>query len=143
MSVIVFYEKTGCRTNARQRRLLEEAGHTVVPRDLLAEKWTAPRLMAFFGDAPVVEWFNAAAPAVKSGAVVPAALDQGAALALMLANPLLIRRPLLEIEGRRHLGFTPSELAPWLGPTATADDPAFKGCAHHPDPDPTTAREQA
>ncbi len=48
MTAIVFYEKPGCLTNARQRRLLEAAGHQVVRRDLLAEPWTAGRLRDFF-----------------------------------------------------------------------------------------------
>ncbi len=44
MTAIVFYEKPGCVTNARQRRLLEAAGHQVVRRNLLVERWTAERL---------------------------------------------------------------------------------------------------
>lgn len=33
-------------------------------------------------------------------------LDEGRALALMEAQPSLIKRPLLEVEGRAHLGFS-------------------------------------
>ena len=48
-------------------------------------------LRAFFGARPVVGWFNAASPRVKSGAV-RAELDAEAVLALMRGDPLLIRR---------------------------------------------------
>ena len=30
MATVTFYEKPGCVTNARQKRMLEAAGHTVV-----------------------------------------------------------------------------------------------------------------
>ncbi|SDS71889.1 ArsC/Spx/MgsR family protein [Pseudomonas oryzae] len=110
MTRIVFYAKPGCATNARQQRLLRAAGIDLEVRDLLGEPWNAERLLAFFADRPVSEWFNRAAPAVKAGAVVPEALDRVQALALLLATPLLIRRPLLQL-GTKHLaGFDPLAL---------------------------------
>ncbi|WP_044559160.1 ArsC/Spx/MgsR family protein [Azospirillum sp. B4] len=140
MSLIVFYEKPGCQTNARQRRTLQAAGHTVVVRDLLDQPWTADRLRGFFGDAPVADWFNPAAPAVKAGAIVPAALDAASALAHMLADPLLIRRPLAEVDGRRSAGF--EALCRTLG-LALEGGARLTGCAHpdgHPPcPAPTAA----
>jgi nitrogenase-associated protein len=102
---VVFYEKPGCGTNARQKRMLEAAGHSVIARSLLAEPWTAERLHAFFAGMPVSSWFNSASPRVKSGEIDPGNLDVPAALALMLADPLLIRRPLLEALGKRRAGF--------------------------------------
>ncbi len=103
--MVLFYEKPGCSTNARQKRLLAEAGHQVEARSLLTEPWTAERLRAFFGPTPVSTWFNPAAPRIKAGAVRPETLDADAALALMLADPLLIRRPLVEVAGVRCAGF--------------------------------------
>ncbi|MFG1361297.1 ArsC/Spx/MgsR family protein [Xanthobacter pseudotagetidis] len=105
MAKVVFYEKPGCGTNARQRQILAAAGHELDVRSLLAEPWTAARLRAFFGATPVASWFNPASPRVKSGAVDPAATGAEAAIALMLADPLLIRRPLVEAEGVRCAGF--------------------------------------
>lgn len=105
MADVLFYEKPGCGTNARQKRLLEQAGHRVEARSLLAEPWTGPGLRSFFGETPVVTWFNPAAPRIKAGAVLPEAMDGDAAIAVMLDDPLLIRRPLVEAEGRRCAGF--------------------------------------
>jgi nitrogenase-associated protein len=128
VSTVIFYEKPGCANNARQKHLLQAAGHEVIARDLLAEPWTAERLRAFFGDRPVAEWFNRAAPRVKSGEVAPERLDPLTALALMLEDPLLIRRPLLEADGRREAGFEPERIHAWLGLGPAAQTPAPETC---------------
>src|SRR5271167_1959766 len=101
MATIFCHEKPGCSANARQKQRLERSGHTVVARSLLTEPWTAARLRGFFGTLPVSDWFNAAAPRVKSGEIDPHRTDPKTALALLLAEPLLIRRPLLEINSLR------------------------------------------
>ncbi len=75
MAHVVFYEKPGCANNARQKRLLESAGHTLSVHDLLLEPWTAERLLGFFGARPIAEWFNRAAPRIKSGAIEPEKLE--------------------------------------------------------------------
>lgn len=110
MSHIVFYEKPGCGGNARQKALLQAAGHTIEPRDLLAWPWSAESLLEFLGPLPVAQWFNRAAPRVKSGELVPEALEAGEALALLLAEPLLIRRPLMQCGDQRRVGFDPAEV---------------------------------
>ena len=129
MARIVFYEKPGCAGNLRQKRLLEEAGHTVLARNLLTERWTAERLRGFFGARPVPEWFNRNAPRVKSGAVVPEALDAEMAMTLLLAEPLLIRRPLLEVGDQRDVGFDPQRIHAWLGLGRNIAAPVSEACA--------------
>ncbi len=105
MASITFWEKPGCINNTKQKRLLVESGHTVEARDLLAEAWTPDRLRPFFGDRPLAEWFNKAAPRVTSGEVVPGQWDEAETLAAMVADPLLIRRPLILADGRPSCGF--------------------------------------
>jgi nitrogenase-associated protein len=75
MSHLVFFEKPGCGGNARQRATLEAAGHTLERRNLLTAHWTPEALLAFLAPLPVPQWFNRAAPRIKSGEVVPEALD--------------------------------------------------------------------
>ncbi len=147
MTTIVFYEKPGCGTNARQRRLLEASGHSVIARNLITEPWTAERLLSFFGDSPVESWFNPAAPAVKSGAVNPAGTDSATAIALMLVDPLLIRRPLLEALGERRAGFNPDLINAWVGLNDLAEGgPDPQRCSRPegsaPCPDPGTRPER-
>lgn len=115
MAHIVFWEKPGCAGNSRQKALLAQSGHTLEVRSILAEPWEAERLRSFFGDRPVAEWFNRSSPRVKSGEIVPEALSESDALALMLADRLLIRRPLMEANGRRESGFDPERVKAWVG----------------------------
>lgn len=115
MALVRFFEKPGCLTNQRQRRLLESLGHSLQVLDLLREPWTPARLRPFFGDRPVAAWFNPSAPRVKSGEVVPEVLGEAAALALMAADPLLIRRPLLETPWGLAAGFEPGPVLHALG----------------------------
>lgn len=128
MAHVIFYEKPGCGGNNRQKALLADAGHTVEPRDLLTAPWTADSLLAFFGDLPVHQWFNRAAPAIKNGEVDPDALDAGQALALMLERPLLIRRPLMQVGEQRMCGFEADRVAAWIGLGETAPDGKLEGC---------------
>lgn len=114
---VVFYEKPGCRNNTRQKAWLAASGHAVDARNLLTEAWTAATLRPFFGTTPVAEWFNKAAPAVKSGAVDPAAFGEADALAALLADPLLIRRPLMAAAGETRAGFDPAAVRAWIGLT--------------------------
>ncbi|MCG5235228.1 ArsC/Spx/MgsR family protein [Xanthobacter oligotrophicus] len=141
MATVTFYEKPGCGTNARQKLALSNAGHTLEVRSLLAEPWTAERLRGFFGDTPVAAWFNPAAPKVKSGAVDPSAVGAEAAIALMLAEPLLIRRPLVETDSGRCAGFDREPVLSLLGPSDPGARPltrSLEGCSspHAPCPDP-------
>ena len=124
---VVFYEKPGCASNARQKRALQAAGGDVQAHDLLREPWTATRLRAFLAALPVAQWFNPAAPRVKSGEIDPAALTAEVALALLLAEPLLIRRPLIEVGGWRTAGYDAAVLEQRLGIRLGDDTPL--GCS--------------
>lgn len=115
MATILLYQKPGCGTNARQIRALEAAGHQVIAKSLLTEPWTAERLLSFFGATPVTAWFNPAAPRIKSGYVKPAEIDAANAIALMLEDPLLIRRPLIDVDGVRCAGFEREPVPSLLG----------------------------
>lgn len=110
MSTIRFFEKPGCINNTKQKKLLAQAGYQVEARNLLTEPWTRERLAAFFSGVPLVERFNRSAPLISSGQVVPECLDEDEAYRLMLQEPLLIRRPLMEIGEHRLVGFEPEKV---------------------------------
>lgn len=131
MTHIVFFEKPGCGGNARQRTALEAAGHTLERRNLLTAYWTKESLLAFLASLPVPDWFNRAAPRVKNGEVQPEALDTDKALALLLWDPLLIRRPLMQRTDNhsRHVGFDPEAVNAWVGlGTNPASQRTKEGC---------------
>ena len=107
MAELVFYEKPGCIGNGMQKSLLSSQGIKYQVRDLLSQPWSAEALRAFFGDKPVSEWFNTSAPQVKSGEIPVDKLSEDEALATMLQEPILIRRPLMELGDIRQSGFVP------------------------------------
>lgn len=115
MATVIFYEKSGCINNTKQKALLEAAGHTVEAHNLLTEAWSIDALRLFFGSLPVGDWFNRSAPMVKSGKIVPEQLDAETALALMVQHPLLIRRPLIQVGEQRSIGFEMEAIGAWIG----------------------------
>lgn len=128
MAVVTFYEKPGCTNNTRQKKLLAAAGHQVVVRNLLTEAWQPERLRAFFGALAVRDWFNASAPAIKHGEIEPDNLTGQEALALMMENPLLIRRPLMQVGNSLMVGFDQQAVADWIGLTEIGAKQDMENC---------------
>ena len=132
MATIVFYEKPGCQTNARQKTILLELSHTLVVRNILSEPWTPETLLPFFENRPVSQWFNRASPRVRSGEIDPGSLNSKEALSLLLSDHLLIRRPLIECMGKKLAGFEMDEISRLTGLSARIHDEDvtdFSGCA--------------
>ena len=102
---IDFYEKPGCVNNTKQKQILEDIGHTVTSYSLLTQTWTTETLRPYFGNMPVSEWFNMAAPRIKSGEIDPNNYNEHTALTVMLTDPLLIRRPLICVGNNKVCGF--------------------------------------
>ena len=115
MAHIIFWEKPGCQGNARQKELLLSSGHQLEVRNLLTEAWTEQMLASFFGDRPVAEWFNPTNPRVKSGEICPVTTTRQQALRLMIAEPLLIVRPLMQVGKERVAGFDLQTVHDWIG----------------------------
>ncbi|ACK65818.1 nitrogenase-associated protein [Rippkaea orientalis PCC 8801] len=115
MANVIFYEKPGCINNTKQKNLLQGAGHDLVVHNLLTTSWTTERLRQFFGNRPVKEWFNPTAPRIKSGEIIPSQLDEETALKLMIVDPLLIRRPLIQVEDVCQVGFDLDYIDSWIG----------------------------
>lgn len=115
MANVIFYEKPGCASNAKQKALLLASGHQVDVRDLLREPWSASSLRPFFGAKPVREWFNTASPRVKSGEVNPDGVNPQEAIMMMIMDPGLIRRPLMRIGDHCESGFDTAAVSRWIG----------------------------
>ncbi len=122
MATVNFYEKPGCISNTRQKVLLKASGHQVIAYNLLIAPWTPDWLYLFFGDLPVAQWFNTTARAITAGLVVPEQLDAAIALDLMVLDPGLIRRPLLQVGNQRQVGFDPDVINRWIGLSAVLSE---------------------
>ncbi len=132
MSTVYFYEKPGCINNTRQKKLLAAAGHQVVALNLLAKPWQKDQLRIFFGEMAVRDWFNYSAPQIKHGEVEPDKLTEDQALALMLENPLLIRRPLMQVNDRVMAGFDQQAVNDWIGLTEIGSAQDMESCPRPP-----------
>lgn len=115
MATVIFYEKPGCVNNSRQKKLLEKSGHKVVAFNLLKEAWTTEKLKLFLQCLPKAEWFNHSAPELKAGEINPDRLNAAQALQCMISNPLLIRRPLMQVHDQYMAGFDLKAVNNWIG----------------------------
>ena len=107
MTHIIFFEKPGCQNNRRQKEWLELAGHTLDVINILTHPWTKEELGRFLDGKKVTECFNPAAPDIRDGVVDPTGMSMEEAIGLMIGKPLLIKRPLMIIDGRHIQGFDP------------------------------------
>jgi nitrogenase-associated protein len=105
MKFVIFYEKPGCSTNSKQKQSLERAGCILIVKNLLENEMSLEELSTYLENRPVHEWFNPNAPALKNGEIDPYNYKKEEALALLFYNPILIRRPLISIEGHKICGF--------------------------------------
>ena len=112
---LVFWEKPGCKGSLRQKEILIASGHELEVKNLLTEVWTAEKLLLFFGARAVEEWFNPSNPLIKSGEIVPAEVSPKDALQMMISEPLLIVRPLMQTGDERLAGFEVQEVHNWIG----------------------------
>ena len=142
MASVIFYEKPGCVNNTRQKVLLAAAGHSVWAKNLLTEKWTPMRLRPYFGTLPAPQWFNPSAPRIKSGEVNPERMNEDEALLQMVKDPLLIRRPLMEVGDQCQAGFDQAQVVSWIGLSRKLNDTDLETCPkirlEHPCLEPAT-----
>jgi len=113
---IVFWEKPGCMGNARQRALLVQGGHHVVAHSLPGSVWSREGLLDWLGELPVPDWFNRGARRIREGEIDPDRVEREAALAILAADPILLRRPLVEVAGVRMVGFDLDRIESLAGP---------------------------
>lgn len=102
---VVFYEKSGCAGNARQKKLLKSCGVEFEVRSLLDTKWTKETLEPFFKGLAPKEMFNPFAPAVKNNEIDIGSIGYDEAVAMMIEKPILVKRPLIQVNDKYYCGF--------------------------------------
>ena len=105
MYQFIFYEKSGCLGNIRQKEILKSYGLNIVVKNLLKIKWSYEELYSYFEDLEPSQMFNIFAPQVKSGSIDINSITKYDAIKLMIENPILIKRPLIDINGTKICGF--------------------------------------
>ena len=101
----LFFEKSGCGGNARQKELLKKHNIIFEVRDLLNTKWSYEDLLGYFDGLEVADMFNSFAPQVRDKEIDITKLSKDEAINLMIKNPILIKRPLMQINGTKICGF--------------------------------------
>ncbi|QIR76595.1 hypothetical protein FA592_10325 [Sulfurospirillum diekertiae] len=102
---VIFYEKIGCSGNARQKALLREYGVSFEVRSLLDTPWDVPTLESFFHGLTPQEMLNPFAPQLKEGTFTLEDYTKESLIEKMVSEPILIRRPLLQIGDVKLCGF--------------------------------------
>ncbi|MEW7983577.1 MAG: nitrogenase-associated protein [gamma proteobacterium symbiont of Phacoides pectinatus] len=102
---LLFWQKPGCEGNRRQLKLLHQQGFKPRVLSLFEQHWTASELKSFFSGKPLTDWFNTSAPAIKCGTINLETLDEDMALLMMVNDPILIRRPLMQYGSLKQAGF--------------------------------------
>ncbi len=115
MAKVIFWEKPGCKGNSKQKEILLASGHELDVRNLLTENWTEELLTQFFGNRPVSDWFNISNPQVKAGEIDIRQVAAEQALKMMVTEPLLIVRPLMQVGNQRLAGFDVEQVHNWIG----------------------------
>ncbi len=107
---VIFYEKPGCAGNGRQKELLKKHGVSFEVRSMISNKWDKPTLEAFFEGLSKEEIYNPFATKIKEGKFDPNAYTKEELIEQMLKEPLLIKRPLIEVDDVKLCGFDIAKL---------------------------------
>lgn len=106
--MITIYGIKNCDTMKKARAWLDQRGLSYVFHDYKAAGIDAARLKRWAGEVGWETLLNRAGTTFRK---LPddekAGLDEGRALALMQVQPSMIKRPVLDVDGRLTVGFKP------------------------------------
>lgn len=102
---ILFYEKPNCAGNAKQKKLLTLNGISYETRSILDTPWNQTLLNSFFENLNTKDIVNNFAPKIKNNEIDIETISKEKLIELMIQEPILIKRPLLEIDETKICGF--------------------------------------
>ncbi len=121
-SMTTLYGIANCDTVRRARRWLDARGIDYRFHDLRAEGLDAELLRAWAAELGWQVLLNRQSSTWRQlAAEARDGLDEDRAVGLLATHPLLIKRPVLEVEGRRHVGFSEKLYASLFAGKLTAD----------------------
>jgi nitrogenase-associated protein len=129
-NIITFFEKPGCSSNHKQKKLLKSMGLNLQVVSLLQHPFTKEELLSFFSNKPLKQWFNPNAPKIKNNEIQINELSEEEAIFKMLKEPILIHRPLLIIKGKKILGFDTKAIEAALGMKLLDANEDIVSCVH-------------
>lgn len=102
---IIFYEKTGCVGNAKQKKVLSYHQISFETRSILDTSWSVENLTPFFEGLSTKEMINPFAPQITNKELNISGFTKEELIKLMVKTPILIKRPLLVIADKKICGF--------------------------------------
>lgn len=102
---IIFYEKLGCAGNKKQKEILSLNGLAFHTKNILDTPWTKETLVLFFDGLDKSEIINQFAPQIKNKEIDISSYSKDELIDMMCSNPILIKRPLLQIGKHYICGF--------------------------------------
>ena len=102
---ILFYEKTGCMGNAKQKKLLSDYGIKFKTLSLLDTKWNFESLSDFFNGLTKDEIINPFASSEELEKIDILSISKDDLINYMIKHPILIKRPLISIGKVKICGF--------------------------------------
>jgi len=102
---IIFYEKSGCAGNKKQKNILLYQGLSFRTIDILKMNWTKETLTPFFKNKTKEDMINPFAPQIKNRILDINKLSKSELIEKMCKEPILIKRPLMEVGEHKLCGF--------------------------------------
>lgn len=102
---VIFYEKPGCKGNARQKEVLTSAGYLLDVKDILSTTWDRKELLLFFENKKIHDCVNLSAPVITREGLDIYSLKESDLLDRMISEPILIKRPLILYKSKHGVGF--------------------------------------
>lgn len=124
---VVFYEKTGCAGNEKQKQLLRLNGISFETKSILDTTWDKKSLESFFNELEIDQIINKFAPQIKNNEINLSTISREELIELMCETPILIKRPLLEVGDAKIVGFDIEQINSLLG-TEICDSAKISTC---------------
>ncbi len=116
MAEMIVFTKTGCTTSEQQKTALKNGGNHLECRDILSRAWTRESLLPFVRGREVLQIIDCSAPAVRKGEIDPLLLTWDEAVDLMIAMPILIKGPLIQVDNLHIQGMVDTRLKRYIRP---------------------------
>ena len=105
------YVKSSCSSCVSARKCLRSKKVEVVERDFFKERFTKGELEKLIGDRPIAEFISTRAKSYAATGWSKKPPTKKQAIAAMLKEPTLLRRPILVIGKRYIIGWSQKEYA--------------------------------
>ena len=129
MAEMIFFSKKGCSSSEQHKRVLTNAGNHLECRDIFSRSWTRESLLPFVRGREILQIMDSSAPAIRKGEIDPLLLTWEEAVNLMIAMPVLIKGPLIQVDNLHIQGVADTRLKRYIHPPQSKEKPGKTAAA--------------